>query len=232
MTRVIHAAEMFDLQSIPNGERVPRFLAAFDGLAPGETLTIRSRDSAADVLASLQGERGGTFEWSVLRVGPPSWTIEVVRRALGAATGREVNEALSWDHDRLDALESDAFRKRSEGDLEGARETYALFAAGLRRHIGFEEEILFPAFEESSGMPSDAGPTAVMRAEHREIESLIAEIESGIGDAASPVDSLRRQLQAVLGEHNLKEEGILYPTTDQLLGPDQANRLVERIQRF
>jgi uncharacterized protein (DUF2249 family)/hemerythrin-like domain-containing protein len=231
MTKVF-AAEMFDLQSIPSGERVTSFLAAFDRLAAGETLTVRARDSAADLLANLQAERRGGFEWSLLCAGPPEWTIEVARRTAGTGSVRGVNEALSWDHDRLDALEAAAFRQRSEGDFESALETYAAFAAGLRRHIGFEEEILFPAFEESSGMPSDAGPTAVMRAEHREIESLISEIEAGIGTASSPVDALRRRLHAVLGDHNLKEEGILYPTTDELLGADQADRLVERIQRF
>ena len=224
--------ETLDLQSVAGGERTSRFLAAFDRLAAGETLTVRSRDSAADLLAFLQAERRGDFEWSLLCAGPPSWTIEVSRRPAGAGAGRGVNEALSWDHDRLDALEASAFRMRAEGNLQAARETYAVFAAGLRRHIGFEEEILFPAFEESAGMPSDAGPTAVMRAEHREIESLISEIEAGIGDPASPVEELRRSLHQVLGEHNLKEEGVLYPATDQMLGPEEANRLVERIQRF
>lgn len=232
MTTQPASAQELDLYSLENGERVARLLVVFDRLGAGETLTIRGRDSAPDLLGCLQKERRGAFEWSLLCAGPPSWTYEVARRAPEQDHGRGVNEALSWDHDRLDALESAAFRKRSEGDLVGAYETYAVFAAGLRRHIGFEEEILFPAFEESSGMPSDAGPTAVMRAEHREIESLIADIEAGIGDAAAPVDSLRRQLHAVLGDHNFKEERMLYPATDQLLGPDRADRLVERIQRF
>ena len=207
-------------------------LESFDELAPGESLEITIPDDGARILRELQEKRRGAFEWSVLRQGPPSWRIAVARRAAGANAARGVNEALGWDHDRLEALEEEAFRKRAAGDLESARETYSLFAAGLRRHIGFEEEILFPAFEESTGMPPTAGPTAVMRAEHREIESLIAQIEASIGDPSAPVDQLRRALHQVLGEHNLKEEGVLYPTTDDLLGPDQADELVRRIQRF
>ena len=232
MTTGTTAPETLDLQTMPGGERLPRFLAVFDRLAPGEAMEVRARDGAADLLACLQAERRGAFEWSLLCAGPPSWTFEVARRAADADPGRGVNEALSWDHDRLDALETSAFQKRASGDFRGARETWSLFATGLRRHIRFEEEILFPAFEESSGMPSDAGPTAVMRAEHREIEGLIAEIEAGIGDPSSPVDQLRRSLHAVLGDHNVKEEGVLYPSTDQLLGSEEANLLIERIQRF
>ena len=81
-------------------------------------------------------------------------------------------------------------------------------------------------------MPPTAGPTAVMREEHREIEALLQKIEAGIAEKDAPVDALRRSLHAVLGDHNLKEEQVLYPTTDELLGPEKADQLVERIQRF
>jgi uncharacterized protein (DUF2249 family) len=224
--------ELLDLSALPIAERPERALAAFDRLAPGETLVITASDAAGDLLRRLQAERRGLFEWSLLRPGPPSWTIAIARRAAAPGAIREINEALSWDHDRLDALEAEAFRKRAEGDLQSAREIYAGFAAGLRRHIAFEEQILFPAFEATSGMPPAAGPTAVMRAEHREIEDLIGRIEAGIGEKDAPVEELRRSLHAVLGEHNFKEEEVLYPASDQLLGPDRADRLVGQIQRF
>ena len=224
--------EVLDLGALPIAERPARILGAFDRLAPGETLVITTNDAGSDLVRRLQAERRGLFEWSLLRPGPPSWTIAIARRGAPLGAAREINEALAWDHDRLDALETEAFRKRSGGELRSAAETYALFAAGLRRHIAFEEEILFPAFEETSGMPPTAGPTAVMRAEHREIEDLIGRIEAGIGEKDAPVEELRRSLHVVLGEHNFKEEQVLYPATDQLLGPDRADHLVGQIQRF
>ncbi len=232
MTTSITTEEVLDLNSVPIAERPAHALAAFDRLAPGETLVTIASDAGADLLRRLQAERRGLFEWSLLRSGPPSWTIAITRRTAPLGAAREINEALSWDHDRLDVLEADAFQKRAEGDLQSARDTYALFAAGLRRHIAFEEQILFPAFEATSGMPPGVGPTAVMRAEHREIEELIGRIEAGIAERDAPVEALRRSLHAVLGEHNLKEEGVLYPATDQLLGPDRADHLVAQIQRF
>ena len=71
-----------------------------------------------------------------------------------------------------------------------------------------------------------------MRVEHREIEELIGLIEAGMADPGSKVEALRLRLHDVLGDHNLKEEQVLYPTTDELLGEKEADALVARIQRF
>lgn len=232
MISVTTAERPLDLRSLSSAERSTKALASFDTLAPGEKFVLVSGDAGSDLLRRLQAQRRGLFEWSVLESRPAIWRIEVARRAGPGGDLRGVNEALSWDHDRLDALEAAAFEKQASGDLQLARELYVEFASGLKRHIGFEEQLLFPAFEEKTGMPPTAGPTAVMRAEHREIEALLGQIEAGIADAAAPVESLRRSFHAVLGDHNLKEEQILYPTTDNLLGEEGADRLVERIQRF
>ena len=232
MTTAIIVERPLDLRSVAPGERPARVLAAFEALAPGETLVLVGGDAGGDVLRSLQNERRGLFEWSVLEPGPAIWRIAIARRAGAAGPLRGVNEALSWDHDRLEAIEEAAFRKRAVGDLQGAYELYAGFAAGLRRHIGFEEELLFPALEEHTGFPPTAGPTAVMRAEHSEIKELLDRIEVGIGDAAAPVEELRSSFHAVLREHNFKEEEVLYPGADELLGAEEADRLVGEIQRF
>jgi uncharacterized protein (DUF2249 family)/hemerythrin-like domain-containing protein len=221
-----------DLRSFSTAERTAKILASFDALAPGETVVLVTPDSAGDPLRRLQTERRGLFDWSVIRPGPGIWKIEVSRRAATAGPLRGVNESFSWDHDRLDALEAAAFEKRCAGDLEAARDLYSAFAAGLRRHIGVEEQILFPAFEERAGMPPTEGPTAVMRAEHREIEDLLAKIEGAIGEAGPSVETLRRSLHMVLEDHNLKEEQVLYPVTDDLLGGEEADRLVGRVQRY
>ena len=221
-----------DLSCLPPAESASRTLAAFDALSPGEKVVLVAPDSAGDLLRRLQADRRGLFDWSVIRPGPGVWRIEVARRVGTAGPLRGVNESFSWDHDRLDALEAAAFEKRLAGDLEAARDLYSAFASGLRRHIGVEEQILFPAFEERSGMPPTEGPTAVMRAEHREIEALLGQIEEAIGVADSPAEMLRPSLRMVLEDHNMKEEQVLYPVTDDLLGGEEADRLVGRVQRY
>jgi uncharacterized protein (DUF2249 family)/hemerythrin-like domain-containing protein len=232
MTAIVSTRKPLDLRGRPSEENEARVVASLDGLAPGESLILLSAYAAGNLLRALQREQRGLFEWSVLAAGPPVWRVELARRSGGLGEPRGVNEALSWDHDRLDALEAEAFQRRASGDFVSAGERYAAFAAGLRRHIGFEEQILFPAFENASGMTPAAGPTAVMRAEHREIESLLGEIEAAIADSASAVEELRSRLHAVLLEHNLKEEEILYPMSDHFLGVEGADRLVAEIQRF
>jgi uncharacterized protein (DUF2249 family) len=232
MTHLVTVERVLDARPLSSESRAAQTLSRFDSLSPGERFVLVGGDACSDVLRRLQAERRGLFEWSPLEVGPSVFRTEIARRETAPGGPRRVMEALSWDHDRLDALEEAAFRVRAAGDLQAAFNLYAEFAVGLRRHIGFEEDILFPAFEEASGMPSSAGPTAVMRAEHREIRELLDQIAGGIGDAAAPVDALRRDFHAVLGDHNLKEEHVLYPGADELLGPEESDRLVRSIQGY
>ncbi len=232
MSSTVAAASQLDLRGIDLAQTGTTLFTAFDSLLAGEKLFLLVGNPGGNLLRRLQSERRGLFEWSLLGSGPPVWRVEIARREAPTGGKRAVFEALAWDHDRLDALEEAAFQSRAKGDREASRELYAAFAAGLRRHIGFEEELLFPAFEQGTGMPPTLGPTAVMRSEHREIRDLLDRIEAGIADEVAPVEELRRRFRAVLADHNLKEEQILYPTTDDLLGAEKADELVSRIQLY
>lgn len=218
-------------QSLPSGERQPAVLATFDALKPFENLVLESDHPQSPVLALLQAERPGLFEWSPLEEGPPRWRTEIIRR-VGSRSLRELTETLSWDHDRLDELQREAFSRRETGDLAAALEVFRTFSRGLKRHIGFEDELVFPEFERRSGMGSDEGPTAVLRAEHREIEVLLDEIERTLPDPLAPVAGLRSELERVLSHHNLKEEQVLYPGTDRLMSAEERDDLVRRVQSF
>jgi len=203
----------------------------FDALADGESLTWDTDGDPAPSLEELQSRRAGQFEWSPDLEGPPRWRTTVTRRSSETAA-RTVSDALAWDHDRLDALERHAFAARGRGDAAEAIRLFDAFARGLDRHIAFEEALLFPAFENATGHPATAGPTAVMREEHRIIRALLAEIAAGMRDPAASPEDRRRSLGWVLEEHNVKEEQILYPMTDAALGPDGADELVRQIQAF
>ena len=207
-----------------------RVLEAFDACRPGDHVILVSESAPRAILARFQAERKGEFEWTPTEEGPGAWRIDVFRRGGTRGSLRTVNDALSWDHDRLDELERRAFAARDRSDLAEARSLYALFAFGLRRHIRFEDELLFPEFEAKAGFSPRMGPTAVMRDEHREILQLLGRIEEGMGDGGSSVDSLRHGLHSVLGNHNLKEEHIVYPGTDQALTSAERDALVARIQ--
>ncbi len=205
-------------------------LSAFDALAPGEKVTLSIERNSGAALTLFQRERTGQFDWTPIREVSNLLEVEVSRREAAPGSLRSVNEALSWDHDRLDDLEARAFKARESGDFVEAKALYSVFAFGLRRHIRFEEEILFPEFETRLGLSPAMGPSAVMRDEHREILECLARIEEGIGDRAAQMESVRHALHAVLGNHNLKEEHIVYPGTDQAMSPIDRDLLVARIQ--
>jgi hemerythrin superfamily protein len=69
-----------------------------------------------------------------------------------------------------------------------------------------------------------------MRAEHRDIEMLLEGIRGTVGVPGSAAETLRAELVRVLGEHNEKEEQVLYPGTDKLLTREESDALVARIQ--
>jgi iron-sulfur cluster repair protein YtfE (RIC family) len=141
-----------------------------------------------------------------------------------------ITRYLSWDHDRLDGLLSEATRHVERGNIGQARSIFLTFDEGLRRHIRIEEQLLFPLFESRTGMRN--GPTAVMRAEHRLIEAELTRMRHGLdaGDASEYATGLAT-LHCVLGPHNVKEEQVLYPTTDDMLDALERRDFVDGLTR-
>ena len=136
---------------------------------------------------------------------------------------------LAWDHDRLDALLTDGSLLIDEGELERARAPLDELRDGLTRHIRLEEEILFPIFETRTGIVG--GPTRVMRYEHELIARHLAAMATSLDrhDGAGGRAACRA-LEAALGPHNVKEERILYPMVDNLLGDDERRTLTARLR--
>jgi uncharacterized protein (DUF2249 family) len=231
MTTAVSPVITLICHSLPPAERQPALMRAFDALAPGQSFELHSNHAPKPALAQLTSARRGLFEWSPLEEGPTLWRTLVTRRTAGALL-REVSEALEWDHDRLDELERQAFAARAAGDIELAVGLFEDFERGLRRHIAFEERLLFPAFEARSEVPSETGLTRVMRQEHREIERLLSELADRFDSRTCWLDGPRAVFHEILRDHNRKEELVLYPLTDRLLAPDQRDELVSKIQAF
>ncbi len=158
----------FDCGGCGPAECGTELLGRFDALRPLQTFVLTSREDPVPLLARLQAERPELFEWSPLQEGPRVWRVEIARRKSQPGEAREITEALEWDHDRLDRLERTAFDAWAAGDLREAEAAFALFAHGLRRHIGFEEALIFPEFERRTGVAPSSGPTMTMRTEHRQ----------------------------------------------------------------
>lgn len=227
--KTLTADRVIDVRALEGPDHCPAVLGAFDLLAPGEALVVVSDHAPRKLLRHLQADRKGEFEWSPLEARPGHFRTEIARRDAKRQALRGVREALAWDHDRLEAIEDRAFRLYAAGDATAARAAWAEFDLGLRRHIRFEEDILFPTFDRVTAMPPGAGPTLVMRMEHLRIGELLEAIGGALHGAGAPLP-LRSELHRVLGEHNEKEELVLYSMTDQSLGAAESDALVARIQ--
>ena len=128
------------------------------------------------------------------------------------------------DHDRLDRLFGE-YRSLKSSDAPRSRACFAEFKAGLERHIGWEEDLLFPLFEEKTGLRD--GPTAVMRHEHRQIKRHLDAIDAALQAGKTGPDPEDDALLEILAAHNWKEEQILYPAIDRAVTEDERRRTFE-----
>ena len=99
------------------------------------------------------------------------------------------------------------------------------FAAAAESHAHLEDELLFGPLESSGRMPR--GPVPAMRAEHDEIEKLLARLlDPAAGDRE--VEVLRRtltRLLSVLEDHFAHEENVLFVLASRILDPSALERL-------
>jgi iron-sulfur cluster repair protein YtfE (RIC family) len=135
-----------------------------------------------------------------------------------------ISEFLSDDHNACDNLFAAAENAVAANDWDQARGQFDGFNAGMRRHFAREESVLFPAFEARTGM--SGGPTFVMRAEHQQMNGLLGEMNSALSQRdAKTYLGLSETLLMLMRQHNMKEENILYPMSDQALADEQADLL-------
>ena len=141
---------------------------------------------------------------------------------------KPITNFMQQDHGRLDRLFKD-FQSAKSRDAAKAKECFSEFKRGLQRHIVWEEEFLFPRFEERTGA-GNGGPTAVMRLEHRRLKELLEGIHDRVAAGKTDTDEYERELKDVLLVHNTKEESILYPGIDGCVSETEAAALITAMQ--
>ncbi len=117
----------------------------------------------------------------------------------------------------------------ADNDWSRAHSNYDAFREAILHHFRMEEELLFPRFEQQTGMTM--GPTQVMRSEHAQMRELFEEMEGAV--VAQQQDrflGLCETLLMLMQQHNAKEEQMLYPMTDQALGNAAAGELLEQMR--
>lgn len=218
----------------PDGGGTAEVLKAFEALAEGESLLLRTDRDPWPLYERLRSRNPDTLGWIPVATSPSEWTVEVQRMKPIGQVNR-ISAFFGRDHDEIDVLFSHLradLAKPDPGpeDLASARRQFQEFDSRLDRHIRWEEEILFTAVERKS--PDLAiGPGRVMREEHERIQAQ----KAAAGRCLAQGDSggAGRALQAVLAillDHNLKEEAVYYPTSDDLFSPAEVAEILRRIR--
>ena len=132
-------------------------------------------------------------------------------------------QILPAHHKHCDDLFVAAEEAVQRADWTTAASAFERFHGQMTAHFGAEEDLLFPAFEAATGM--SAGPTQMMRHEHEQMRSLLAQLAAACeAHDSEGYAGIAETLLMLMQQHNMKEENILYPMCDRSLG-SEAERI-------
>lgn len=136
---------------------------------------------------------------------------------------------MTQDHKDCDLEFSKVENKVESGDFEGAKLALADFFDITDKHFKMEEDVIFPAFNESH--TQGCNPISVMIMEHNQARSLFPKLEEKIAQKdTNGFFAAADALMILLQQHNMKEENIMYRLCDDALGNSSQNVLSEAIK--
>lgn len=139
-----------------------------------------------------------------------------------------IKDLMASDHRHCDDLFVAVERSIAGGAWDMAITDFSQFQDAMLRHFAVEESLLFPAFEERTGMY--LGPTQVMRGEHILLRELMDAAKAAL--VAQDPDAYSGEAETLLimmQQHNMKEENVLYSMCDQYLA-DRTDSLLPSLQ--
>ena len=103
-----------------------------------------------------------------------------------------------------------------------------LIFTGIASSAFAEEMILFPQFEQASGMTQ--GPTQVMVMEHEQMRELLSRMANALQEKDNDkFFGLSETLMILMQQHNMKEEQMLYTMAQQHLSAE-SDRIVDMMK--
>ncbi len=134
-----------------------------------------------------------------------------------------IQEYLTNDHRKCDEVFA-KMEEQAASSLADARTLAKEFVADMEHHFQMEERVMFPEFEQKTGMIQ--GPTELMRQEHAQMRSLFIQLINSIDEKNSDrFFGTSETLMILLQQHNMKEEQMLYAMAQQHLSVE-SDRIV------
>ena len=128
-----------------------------------------------------------------------------------------ISSFLTSDHGACDNEFANLENAIASQDWEEAKNQFEKFSLDLTHHFDMEEKVMFPAFEEVTGMTQ--GPTMVMRMEHSQMRNILDDLKSDIEKKdKNHFFGVSESLMMLMQQHNMKEEQMLYKMADMHLG--------------
>ncbi len=141
-----------------------------------------------------------------------------------------ISSFLTQDHRNCDeefaALENAV---ASENWME-VENIYDKFSTDLVHHFNMEEKVMFPTFEEKTGM--SGGPTQIMRMEHSQMLQVLEQMKEDIQKKdRDHFFGLSETLMMLMQQHNMKEEQMLYRMADAHL-EEETNSVINQMKEL
>ena len=128
-----------------------------------------------------------------------------------------ISSFLTSDHRACDSEFANLENAIASQDWEEAKSQFDKFSADLLHHFDMEEKVMFPVFEEVTGMSQ--GPTMVMRMEHSQMRNILDDLKADIEKRdKNHFFGVSESLMMLMQQHNMKEEQMLYKMADMHLG--------------
>ncbi len=135
-----------------------------------------------------------------------------------------ITETMAADHRRCDEIFSAAEELIANDDWGQGGAAFERFREATEHHFSMEEDALFPGFEQRTGQTM--GPTQMMRMEHIQMRQLFSDMAQAVEQQDKErYLGLAETLMMIMQQHNMKEERMLYPMTDQAFAADAEDML-------
>ena len=121
-----------------------------------------------------------------------------------------LDELFAADHQRCDNAWAEVEAALEKNNLNALARAWQRFDERTRAHLAMEEDVLFSAFERSTGITQ--GPTRIMAIEHEQMRALLSGIANQVATGnVLAVSNQGDTLLMLTQQHNQKEEAMLYP---------------------
>ncbi len=126
---------------------------------------------------------------------------------------------LTQDHRDCDEILAQLENSVNSENWAEVNKSSKKFFSAMKHHFAMEEEVMFPVFEQRTGMRG--GPTQIMKMEHAQMLHVMEQMQEDINNKDKEhFFGLSETLMMLIQQHNMKEEQMLYKMADAHLGAD------------